>query len=110
MLEHRVQLQKMRRTHLFPPDDDTAGLRWLARAAKLRADGSRDAVGVLQHERARHTVRVRRLHEKLFYQPLLESVARVPGEDAGAHLESAIAGSRRWAGRRRRARWATCRP
>ena len=29
MLEHRVQLQRMRRTHLFPPDDDTAGLRWL---------------------------------------------------------------------------------
>ena len=89
MLEHRVQLQKMRRTHLFPSDDDTAGLRWLARAAKLRADGSRDAVGVLQHERSRHTVRVRRLHEKLFYRPLLESVARVPGEDLVLTSESA---------------------
>ncbi|GLZ47448.1 glutamate-ammonia-ligase adenylyltransferase [Actinomycetospora sp. NBRC 106375] len=90
MLEHRVQLQKMRRTHLFPPDDDTAGLRWLARAAKLRPDGSRDAVGVLQHERSRHTVRVRRLHEKLFYRPLLESVARVPGEDLVLTSESAM--------------------
>ncbi|MFC5140975.1 bifunctional [glutamine synthetase] adenylyltransferase/[glutamine synthetase]-adenylyl-L-tyrosine phosphorylase [Actinomycetospora rhizophila] len=90
LLEHRVQLQKMRRTHLFPPDDDTAGLRWLARAAKLRADGTRDAVGVLQHERSRHTVRVRRLHEKLFYRPLLESVARVPGEDLVLTSESAM--------------------
>ncbi|MDF2979782.1 MAG: Glutamate-ammonia-ligase adenylyltransferase [Actinomycetospora sp.] len=90
LLEHRVQLQRMRRTHLFPPDDDTAGLRWLARAAKLRADGSRDAVGVLQHERARHTVRVRRLHEKLFYQPLLESVARVPGEALVLTSDSAM--------------------
>lgn len=80
MLEHRVQLQKLRRTHLFPSDDDTASLRWLARAAKLRPDGRRDAVGVLQAERSRTTVRVRRLHEKLFYRPLLESVARVPGE------------------------------
>jgi glutamate-ammonia-ligase adenylyltransferase len=80
MLEHRVQLQKLRRTHLFPSDDDAAGLRWLARAAKLRPDGRRDAVGVLQAERSRNTVRVRRLHEKLFYRPLLESVARVPGE------------------------------
>ncbi|HEY2221669.1 bifunctional [glutamine synthetase] adenylyltransferase/[glutamine synthetase]-adenylyl-L-tyrosine phosphorylase [Actinomycetospora sp.] len=80
MLEHRVQLQKLRRTHLFPSDEDTAGLRWLARAAKLRPDGRRDAVGVLQTERSRTTVRVRRLHEKLFYRPLLESVARVPGE------------------------------
>jgi glutamate-ammonia-ligase adenylyltransferase len=81
MLEHRVQLQKLRRTHLFPSDDDAAGLRWLARAAKLRPDGRRDAVGVLQGELARNTVRVRRLHEKLFYRPLLESVARVPGEE-----------------------------
>jgi [glutamine synthetase] adenylyltransferase / [glutamine synthetase]-adenylyl-L-tyrosine phosphorylase len=90
LLEHRVQLQKMRRTHLFPPDEDVAGLRWLARAAKLRADGSRDAVGVLQHERSRHTVRVRRLHEKLFYQPLLESVARVPGEALVLTSDSAM--------------------
>ena len=90
MLEHRVQLQKMRRTHLFPTDDDVAGLRWLARAAKLRPDGSRDAVGVLQHERSRHTVRVRRLHEKLFYQPLLESVARVPGEALVLTSDSAM--------------------
>jgi [glutamine synthetase] adenylyltransferase / [glutamine synthetase]-adenylyl-L-tyrosine phosphorylase len=80
MLEHRVQLQRLRRTHLFPSDDDTAGLRWLARAAKLRPDGRRDAVGVLQGERSRNTVRVRRLHEKLFYRPLLESVARVPSD------------------------------
>jgi glutamate-ammonia-ligase adenylyltransferase len=80
MLEHRVQLQKLRRTHLFPSDDDAAGLRWLARAAKLRPDGRRDAVGVLKGELSRNTVRVRRLHEKLFYRPLLESVARVPGE------------------------------
>ncbi|NMO90487.1 bifunctional [glutamine synthetase] adenylyltransferase/[glutamine synthetase]-adenylyl-L-tyrosine phosphorylase [Actinomycetospora sp. TBRC 11914] len=80
MLEHRVQLQKLRRTHLFPSDEDTTSLRWLARAAKLRPDGRHDAVGVLQAELARNTVRVRRLHEKLFYRPLLESVARVPGE------------------------------
>ncbi|PVZ09000.1 bifunctional [glutamine synthetase] adenylyltransferase/[glutamine synthetase]-adenylyl-L-tyrosine phosphorylase [Actinomycetospora cinnamomea] len=90
MLEHRVQLQKMRRTHLFPTDDDVAAQRWLARAAKLRADGSRDAVGVLRHERSRHTVRVRRLHEKLFYQPLLESVARVPGEALVLTSDSAM--------------------
>ncbi|MEJ2870776.1 bifunctional [glutamine synthetase] adenylyltransferase/[glutamine synthetase]-adenylyl-L-tyrosine phosphorylase [Actinomycetospora sp. OC33-EN08] len=89
MLEHRVQLQRLRRTHLFPSDDDTAGLRWLARAAKLRADGRRDAVGVLQAERSRTTVRVRRLHEKLFYRPLLESVANIAGSDLVLTEESA---------------------
>ena len=35
---------------------------------------------MLQAELALHTREVRRLHEKLFYRPLLSAVARVPGE------------------------------
>lgn len=81
LLEHRLQLQKLRRTHLFPADDDTAGLRWLARAAGVRPDGRRDAAGVLRAEYTRESHRVRRLHQKLFYRPLLEAVARVPTQD-----------------------------
>jgi len=80
LLEHRLQLQRMRRTHLLPADDDIAGLRWLARAAGIRPDGRRDAVAVLRAEYTRESHRVRRLHQKLFYRPLLESVARVPTE------------------------------
>jgi glutamate-ammonia-ligase adenylyltransferase len=45
LLEHRLQLQRMRRTHLLPAPDDQAALRWLARASRLRPDGRRDAVG-----------------------------------------------------------------
>jgi glutamate-ammonia-ligase adenylyltransferase len=37
-------------------------------------------VAVLRAELALHTREVRRLHEKLFYRPLLSAVARVPGE------------------------------
>jgi glutamate-ammonia-ligase adenylyltransferase len=81
LLEHRLQLFRLRRTHLLPPDSDTAALRWLARAAKLRPDGRRDAVGVLMAEWRTHTRRVRRLHEKLFYRPLLRAVSHIPGED-----------------------------
>jgi len=80
LLEHRLQLQKMRRTHLLPADDDTAGLRWLARSAGIRADGRRDAVAAFRAEYIRQSHRVRRLHQKLFYRPLLEAVARVPTE------------------------------
>ncbi|HEX2301518.1 MAG TPA: bifunctional [glutamine synthetase] adenylyltransferase/[glutamine synthetase]-adenylyl-L-tyrosine phosphorylase [Pseudonocardiaceae bacterium] len=80
LLEHRLQLQKLRRTHLLPADDDTAALRWLARAAGLRAHGRHDVVGVLRVEYNRHSHRARRLHQKLFYRPLLEAVARVPTE------------------------------
>ncbi|MGH3835078.1 MAG: bifunctional [glutamine synthetase] adenylyltransferase/[glutamine synthetase]-adenylyl-L-tyrosine phosphorylase, partial [Pseudonocardiaceae bacterium] len=80
LLEHRLQLQKLRRTHLLPADDDTAGWRWLARAAGMHPDGRHDALGVLRREYTRQSHRARRLHQKLFYRPLLEAVARVPTE------------------------------
>ncbi|HEY3693407.1 MAG TPA: bifunctional [glutamine synthetase] adenylyltransferase/[glutamine synthetase]-adenylyl-L-tyrosine phosphorylase [Pseudonocardiaceae bacterium] len=80
LLEHRLQLHKLRRTHLLPADDDIAAWRWLARAAGIRPDGRHDALEVLRIEHTRHSHRARRLHQKLFYRPLLESVAKVPTE------------------------------
>ena len=74
LLEHRLQLQRLQRTHMLPAPEDDEALRWLARAAHIRPDGTRDALGVLREELKRQTVRVSRLHAKLFYQPLLESV------------------------------------
>ncbi|MEU0544873.1 bifunctional [glutamine synthetase] adenylyltransferase/[glutamine synthetase]-adenylyl-L-tyrosine phosphorylase [Nocardia sp. NPDC005978] len=80
LLEHRLQLQKLKRTHTLPAPDDEEGMRWLARAAHIRPDGRQDAVGVLTSEIRRNAVRVRRLHAKLFYRPLLESVARLDAD------------------------------
>ena len=74
LLEHRLQLQRLKRTHLLPPPDDDEAMRWLARAAHMRPDGTHDALGVLREELKRQNVRVSKLHAKLFYQPLLESV------------------------------------
>jgi glutamate-ammonia-ligase adenylyltransferase len=78
LLEHRLQLQRMLRTHLMPPADDVDARRKLARAAGLRPDGRHDVVGVLNAEWSRTVMRVRRLHEKLFYRPLLQAVSRLP--------------------------------
>jgi glutamate-ammonia-ligase adenylyltransferase len=78
LLEHRLQLQRLKRTHLLPAFDDDEALRWLARAAHVRPDGRHDALGVLREELKRQSLRVSRLHAKLFYQPLLESVG-APG-------------------------------
>jgi glutamate-ammonia-ligase adenylyltransferase len=75
VLEHRLQLQRLKRIHTLPALDDDEGLRWVARAAHIRPDGRHDTLGMLRAEIKRHTVRVSRLHAKLFYQPLLESVA-----------------------------------
>jgi glutamate-ammonia-ligase adenylyltransferase len=77
-VEHRLQLLRMRRTHLLPTDADQ--LRWLARSLGYKPDQRGDAVAVLGAELTLHTREVRRLHEKLFYRPLLSSVARAPGE------------------------------
>jgi [glutamine synthetase] adenylyltransferase / [glutamine synthetase]-adenylyl-L-tyrosine phosphorylase len=74
LLEHRLQLQRLKRTHLLPEVDDEEAVRWLARAAHVRPDGRHDAAGVLRAELKHQNLRVSQLHAKLFYQPLLESI------------------------------------
>ncbi len=73
-LEHRIQLIELRRTHVVPEDDES--LRRIGRSLGLRGD----AVEELMDEWRRHAREVRRIHEKLFYRPLLQAVARL---DAG---------------------------
>lgn len=74
LLEHRLQLQRLKRTHLLPEAEDEEAVRWLARAAHIRPDGRHDAAGVLRQELRHQNLRVSQLHAKLFYQPLLESI------------------------------------
>ena len=90
LLEHRLQLQRLQRTHMLPAADDDEALRWLARAAHVRPDGTRDALGVLREELKRQSVRVSRLHAKLFYQPLLESADPSLGFATGLSPEAAV--------------------
>ncbi|KQU02594.1 bifunctional glutamine-synthetase adenylyltransferase/deadenyltransferase [Rhodococcus sp. Leaf7] len=90
LIEHRLQLQKLQRTHLLPPDDDDEALRWLARAAHMRSDGNNDATGVLRAEIRRNAQRIRRLHARLFYRPLLESVARLDSDSLRLSSDAAM--------------------
>ncbi|MFD4556707.1 bifunctional [glutamine synthetase] adenylyltransferase/[glutamine synthetase]-adenylyl-L-tyrosine phosphorylase [Streptomyces sp. NPDC058469] len=74
-MEHRIQLYRLRRTHLVPADE--VDQRRLGRSMGLRTD----PVAELNREWKRHATVVRRLHEKLFYRPLLDAVAQLaPGE------------------------------
>ncbi|WP_069172544.1 bifunctional [glutamine synthetase] adenylyltransferase/[glutamine synthetase]-adenylyl-L-tyrosine phosphorylase [Streptomyces griseus] len=74
-MEHRIQLYRLRRTHLVPEDEPD--LRRLGRSLGLRTD----PVAELNRAWRRHASVVRRLHEKLFYRPLLDAVAQLaPGE------------------------------
>ncbi|MEU0795995.1 bifunctional [glutamine synthetase] adenylyltransferase/[glutamine synthetase]-adenylyl-L-tyrosine phosphorylase [Amycolatopsis sp. NPDC005961] len=80
MIEHRLQLRRLRRTHLFPATSDTVELRILARASGIKASGGKSQGETLLAEFRKHAKGIRRLHEKIFYRPLLQSVANVPTE------------------------------
>jgi glutamate-ammonia-ligase adenylyltransferase len=84
-LEHRIQLFQLRRTHVVPDDDDA--LRRLGRSLGHRKDPAAE----LEKEWREHRALVRRMHEKLFYRPLLSAVSRLPGEDVVLSPEAAKA-------------------
>jgi glutamate-ammonia-ligase adenylyltransferase len=85
VLEHRVQLHRLRRTHLMPTAEPD--LRRLARSVGLGIGGPAE---VQQWWRA---VRrdVRHLHEELFYRPLLPATARLSRDDVSLAPEAARA-------------------
>jgi glutamate-ammonia-ligase adenylyltransferase len=84
-LEHRIQLYRLRRTHLVPTGE--RDLRRLGRSVGFRAD----PVTELTDTWRRHAREVRRLHEKLFYRPLLRAVARLEPGQARLQPEAAKA-------------------
>ncbi len=88
-VEHLLQLRQLRRTHLLP--QDPAVLREIGRALRrMRLDPAGDGkptvvpagdpAAELTARWRLHASQARQLHEKLFYRPLLEAVARLPGE------------------------------
>jgi len=100
--EHLLQLHRLSRTHTLP--EDPAVLRRLGRAMRgidtpnepspgpaNRADPAAEFDAMWRQ----HARQVRRLHEKLFYRPLLNAVARLPSDasrltpaEARARLEA----------------------
>ncbi len=82
-LEHRIQLFQLRRTHVVP--EDQRSLRRLGRSMGY----TKEPVQTLDHEWQHHRREVRRLHEKLFYRPLLTAVARLAGDEARLTPEAA---------------------
>jgi glutamate-ammonia-ligase adenylyltransferase len=98
-IEHLLQLRHLRRTHTLP--EDPAALRWLGRALRsasgeasgldARAARYADPAEELLRQWRQHASEVRRLHEKLFYRPLLDAVARLPGDAARLTPEAARA-------------------
>ncbi|WP_157156275.1 bifunctional [glutamine synthetase] adenylyltransferase/[glutamine synthetase]-adenylyl-L-tyrosine phosphorylase [Diaminobutyricimonas sp. LJ205] len=84
LFEHRLQLSRLRRTHLMPRDE--ADRRVLARASGLFGT-ARELTDAWQ----RTKLAVRSLHERLFYRPLLSAVAALPAEEVALSSEQATA-------------------
>jgi [glutamine synthetase] adenylyltransferase / [glutamine synthetase]-adenylyl-L-tyrosine phosphorylase len=90
--EHLLQLYQLRRTHTLP--EDPVVLRRLGRAMRLSVVPNGPMVSPEQAFTAlwrKHAIRVRRIHEKLFYRPLLDAVARLPTDAARLTPEAARA-------------------
>lgn len=73
VLEHRIQLRRLQRTHLMPTDEEE--LRVLARSSGVATSAS-----ALETRWRAVKLEVRGLHERLFYRPLLSAVAATEDE------------------------------
>ena len=85
VLEHRLQLQRLARTHVLP--DRADGWRRLARLA-LRPGADAEELRTRWVETVRA---VTRLHEKLFYRPLLTAIASLSTDEVRLTSDSASA-------------------
>ncbi|GAB3755391.1 bifunctional [glutamine synthetase] adenylyltransferase/[glutamine synthetase]-adenylyl-L-tyrosine phosphorylase [Microlunatus parietis] len=82
-LEHRIQLYRLRRTHVLPQADDD--LRRLGRSL-----GYADPVATLLSTWRSYSRQVRRLHQRIFYSPLLDAVARIPSSALRLTTDAAV--------------------
>ncbi|MFI6731600.1 bifunctional [glutamine synthetase] adenylyltransferase/[glutamine synthetase]-adenylyl-L-tyrosine phosphorylase [Nonomuraea sp. NPDC050451] len=85
-IEHLLQLHRLRRTHIVPSDE--SDLRRLGRALGMQPDPVKEFTARWR----RHAMEARRLHEKLFYRPLLQAVSRL--QESEARLSTAAAKAR----------------
>jgi glutamate-ammonia-ligase adenylyltransferase len=87
LLEHRIQLFQLRRTHLMPVSE--AALRALAKAVlgPFSTDRPHSDAVLAQWQKTKRSVR--ELHERIFYRPLLNTAAKLSTEDAKLTPEAA---------------------
>jgi glutamate-ammonia-ligase adenylyltransferase len=79
-VEHRLQLYDLRQTHALPTDP--VARERVAKAAGYRDSGAAAALETFEADLVRHRARVRTIHERLFYRPLMEAFAATPPDPA----------------------------
>ncbi|HVL80431.1 MAG TPA: bifunctional [glutamine synthetase] adenylyltransferase/[glutamine synthetase]-adenylyl-L-tyrosine phosphorylase [Actinomycetota bacterium] len=84
-VEHRLQLVAGRQTHTLPTQAPRR--EHLARGLGYRDEPGRTALEAFEDRWRRTTAVVRRIHEQLFYRPLLEAFGEVPAMRPEGALE-----------------------
>jgi [glutamine synthetase] adenylyltransferase / [glutamine synthetase]-adenylyl-L-tyrosine phosphorylase len=74
-VEHRLQLVEERQTHTLPADP--AARTHIARVLGFRDRAGQSALEAFDDEHRRHQLVVRDIHERLFFAPLLDTLAGV---------------------------------
>lgn len=76
LLEHRIQLRRLRRTHVLPTGEEE--LRYIARSLKLPGvTGAQELENLWQSTRRE----VRKIHREIYYRPLLPEAAKLSPDD-----------------------------
>ena len=88
-VEHRLQLVDEHQTHTLP--SDVGARTHLARVLGFRDRPGESALEQLDSEQRRHQTIVRSIHEKLFFAPLLDTLAGVGALSMQAAQERLIA-------------------
>ena len=89
LLEHRIQLSQLRRTHLMPRAESAQ--RVLARSIRGAGDLQLSSPEKLMRRWNETKRMVRSLHERIFYRPLLVSSSNLSADDVKLTAESAQA-------------------
>ncbi|GAA1413795.1 glutamate-ammonia-ligase adenylyltransferase [Glutamicibacter uratoxydans] len=89
LLEHRIQLSQLRRTHLMPRGEHAQ--RVLARAIRGAGDLAHASPEALMRRWNETKRLVRSLHERIFYRPLLVSSSNLSADEVRLTAESAQA-------------------
>lgn len=85
-LEHRVQLHRIRRSHVLPTAD--ADLRRIARSLNIDGLATADELKALWAKVRRE---VRALHLEIYYRPMLPATAKLSADNAALEPEAAKA-------------------
>ncbi|MDV5999003.1 [glutamine synthetase] adenylyltransferase / [glutamine synthetase]-adenylyl-L-tyrosine phosphorylase [Kocuria rhizophila] len=78
LLEHRIQLFRLRRTHLMPRDERELAV--IARSVDGAREGSHPTAARLVEQWSALKRSVRSMHERIFYRPMLAALANAPAD------------------------------